>query len=231
LYGTNAITGQNAGTYIGGAAVGGTTPNLYANGASYTTPTFFGVNGKVFTSPGSGSTTTQNTGAIRAIAVNYAGAGVVNGLNAVVAYDTTDSTTGGAPAQSRSLLGASYTWDKFKFSASRSYIQYNNTLTTNTIYGDNVLINSVGVKYQVTQPIWVGLEYSTAADKNVTANKSSTTGLAAGYDLSKRTNVYGLVGQTQNHGQSAMTPLYGASATGNAGVSNLAYAVGLRHTF
>ena len=231
LYGTNVITGQNAGTYIGGAAAGGTTPNLYANGISYTTPTYFGVNGKVFTSPGSGSTTTQNTGAIRAIALNYAGTGVVNGLSAVFAYDTTDSTTGGAGAQSRSLLGASYTWEKFKFSASRSYIQYNNTLTAGAIYGDNVLINSIGVKYQVTAPIWVGLEYSTAADKNVTANKSSTTGLAAGYDFSKRTNVYALVGTTQNSGQSAMTPLYGASATGNPGISNVAYAVGMRHSF
>ena len=231
MYGTNPITGQNAGTYIGGAAAGGTTPNLYANGISYTTPTFAGVNGKVFTSPGSGSTTTQNTGAIRAVAINYAGTGVVNGLNAVFAYDTTASTTGGAVGQSRSVLGANYTWDKFKFSASRAYIQWNNTLNGDTVYGDNTLVNNIGVKYQVTQPLWVGVEYTKATDKNVVANKSSTVGLATGYDLSKRTNVYGLIGQTQNHGASAMTPLYGASATGNSGVSNLAYAVGLRHTF
>ena len=231
LYGTNNITGQNASTYIAGAAAGGTTPTLYVNGISYTTPSYAGVTAKLFTSPGSGSTTTQNTAGMRSGSLNYAGTGVVSGLNAVFAYDVIDSTTGGATAQNRSVLGANYTWNRFKFSASRSYIQYYTGLNGSTVYGDNTLINSFGVKYQVTTPVWVGVEYSTAADKNVTANKSATVGLAAGYDLSKRTNVYALVGQTNNSGQAAMTPLYGSSATGNAGVANVAYAVGLRHAF
>ena len=234
LYGTNAITGQNGSTNVGNASSSYTDPNLFANGISYATPTFFGVKSTLFTSPGSGSTTTQNTGAIREATVNYSGSDQLAGLNAVVGYGTTDSTAGGAIAQSRSLIGANYTWNKFKFSASRVYIQfYNSTFGngSNTIVGDNTLLNSIGVKYQVTAPIWVGVEYTTAADKNVTANKSSTLGLGAGYDLSKRTNVYALVGSVRNSGASTVTPIYGSSATGNAGISNLGYVVGLRHSF
>ena len=229
LYGTNAITGQNAGTNIGGASANGTIPNFFSNGLSYTSPTFVGVNATLFTSPGSGSTTTTNSGAIREALVNYTGSGVVNGLNAVAGYGTTDSASG-APALARSLLGVNYTWNKFKFSVARVSLKFTNSVFS-TVVGDNTDITNAGIKYQVTAPLSVGIETTTAADKNNTSNKSTTNGVAANYDLSKRTAVYAFVGFTKNQGASQMTPLYGAAATGTPGVNNTGYALGLRHTF
>lgn len=229
LYGTNAITGLNAGTNIGGASANGTIPNFFANGLQYTTPTFVGVNATFFTSPGSGSTTTTNSGATREATLNYAGSGVVSGLNAVAGYGTTDSA-GGAPALTRTLLGVNYTWNKFKFSLAQISLRFNNSLFA-TVVGDNTNITNGGVKYQVTAPLSVGVEYTVAQDKINSANKSSTTGLAANYDLSKRTALYVFAGQTVNSGASAMTPLYGSAAVGTAGVNNTGYAAGIRHTF
>lgn len=229
LFGTNAITGQNAGTNIGGASANGTIPNLYSNGVSYTTPTVGGVNASLFTSPGSGNTTTTNTGAIRDGVVNFNGSGSLKGLNAVAGYGTTDSASG-APAMSRSLIGANYTWDKFKFSVAKVSLKFTNSVF-GTVVGNNTDITNTGVKYQLTAPLSVGVSYTVAQDKITAANKSSTTGVVANYDLSKRTALYAFAGQTVNSGASAMTPIYGSSAVGTAGVNNMGYAAGIRHAF
>jgi predicted porin len=229
LYGTNAITGQNAGTNIGGASANSTIPNLFSNGVSYTTPTISGVNASLFTSAGSGSTTTTNTGAIRDSVVKFSGSGSLTGLDAVAGYGTTNSASG-APALSRSLLGASYTWDKFKFSATKVSLKFTNSVF-GTVVGNNTDITTAGVKYQLTAPLSVGVSYTVAQDKSTTANKSSTTGVSANYDLSKRTALYAVAGQTVNSGAALMTPIYGSSAVGTAGVNNIGYATGIRHTF
>jgi predicted porin len=230
-YGVNTITGQNAGTNLGNATSSNTNPDIFTNAFQYRTPTYAGVSVRLFTSPGSGSTSTQNSGALREGTINYEGQGQLTGLKLVAGYGTTDTSTTGVTGQSRSLFGASYDWNKFKFSASRAYIQYYTGAIPGTVLGDNTLLNQVGVKYRVTAPWWVGAEYTTAADHNVRANKSSTVGLASGYEFSKRTSVYGFVGSTQNSGAASVLPVYGTSATGTSGVSSLAYVMGLRHAF
>jgi len=230
LYGTNAITGQNASTYVGGATSSGTIPNNFANGIGYTTPTFYGVNATLFTSPGSGNNTEQNAAAIREGTINYVGDGRLKGLTAVAGYGNLNSTTSGIPAVSRSLLGASYTWEKFKFSANHMQWQFKNGVFS-TVMGNNTSLNNLGVKYQVTAPLWVGVEYTAAKDNSNSNNSSATTGIATGYDLSKRTMLYAFVGSTQNRGQSAMTGVYGSSAVISPGVNNYGYSVGMKHTF
>jgi predicted porin len=168
---------------------------------------------------------------VREGAINYEGQGQLTGLRLVAGYGTTATSTTGVTGQSRSLFGASYEWDKFKFSASRAYIQYYTGAIPGTVLGDNTLLNQVGVKYRVTAPWWVGAEYTTAADHNVRDNKSSTVGLASGYEFSKRTSVFGFVGSTQNSGVAKMLPVYGTSATGTAGTNYMGYVFGVRHSF
>jgi len=230
MYGASTITGVNAGTNIGGASVNGTNPHFFANGIGYATPTYAGVSGLLFTSPGSGNLTSQNSGAQKAAAVNYAGSGKLDGFKATFAYGTTDSSPGGAGALTNTTLGASYAWDKFKVSAARTSLRFNNSLFATPV-GDNLNLTSFGVKYQVTAPLWLGVEYTTAQDTTNGANKSSTLGLAANYDLSKRTALYGLVGSVQNSGAAAITPLYASGAVGVAGMSYVGYAAGFRHAF
>ena len=230
-YGVNTITGQNASTNIGNTSSSNTNPDIFTNAIQYKTPTYSGVSVRLFTSPGSGSTTSQNSGALRESSINYEGQGQLTGLKLVAAYGVTDTSTNGQVAQNRSLLGASYDWNKFKFSASRSYIQYYTGAMPGTVLGNNTLLNQIGVKYRVTEPWWVGAEYTTAADKNVVANKSSTVGIATGYNLSKRTSVYSFIGSTQNSGAASVLPVYGSSATGTSGISSVAYAMGIRHAF
>jgi predicted porin len=123
-----------------------------------------------------------------------------------------------------------YTWDKYKVSVSQVNLRYDNSQFA-SIIADDLVITNAGIKYQVTAPLWIGVSYTVAKDTVNTANSSSTIGIAANYELSKRTSLYALAGTTSNSGASAMTPLYGASATGTAGVDNTAYAVGLRHIF
>jgi predicted porin len=225
---TNAITGQNAGEKIGNASTSQTGPGLFNNGISYKTPTLAGWGAKVFTSPGSGNTNIQNSGAIHEGVVTYG----ANGFNAVLGYGEMNGSTTGTVALRRSIVGANYTWDRFKFTASHGYVQFRNEIGgVYTLTGDNTAINSVGVRYQVSGPAWVGAEFTKAKDKRLADTWSSTTGLAAGYEFSKRTNVYAFAGSVQNSGNAKMLPVYGSSATGTAGNDYTAYVVGIRHSF
>ena len=229
LYGSNLVTGLAAGSNIGGASSASAIPDLFASGIGYKTPAYHGVTGSIFTSPGSGNTTSNNAGAIREALVNFNGEGALKGLNVQAATGTVANSLG-AVSLTRTLLGVNYTWDKYKVSVSQVNLRYDNSQFA-SIIADDLVITNAGIKYQVTAPLWIGVSYTVAKDTVNTANSSSTIGIAANYELSKRTSLYALAGTTSNSGASAMTPLYGASATGTAGVDNTAYAVGLRHIF
>jgi len=225
LNGSNAITGQDAGTNIGGATTSGTTPNIFSNGISYTTPTAKGLTARFFTSPGSGSATTINAGIMREGTLNYQR----GGFSATAGYGTIANTTG-ATAVRNSVFGASYQFDKFKFTAARTMTRFDNNLFTSRV-GNDLDITTAGVKYQVSSPVWVGIEHTMAQDKYTTANKSATTGLAVNYDLSKRTSVYSMLATTTNSGTAKMTAVYGSSAAMTSGAENKSLSVGMKHSF
>jgi predicted porin len=225
LNGTNVITGQDAGTNIGGASTSGTTPQIFSNGISYTTPDVKGLTASLFTSPGSGSATTINAGIMREATLRY----VQGGFTASAGYGTVANTTG-ATALRNSVFGASYQFDKFKISAAKTMSRFDNNLFTSRV-GNDLDITTAGIKYQVTAPMWVGVEYTVAQDKYTTANKSSTTGLAVNYDLSKRTSLYSMLATTDNSGVSKMTAVYGSAAAMTSGVDNKSLSVGMKHSF
>jgi predicted porin len=225
MNGVNAITGQDAGTNLGGATTSGTTPNIFSNGISYTTPTAKGLTARFFTSPGSGSGTTVNAGAMREGALRY----VQGGFTASAAYGTV-ANSNGATALRNSVVGASYQFNKFKISAAKTMTRFDNNLFTSRV-GNDLDITTAGVRYQVNTPMWVGIEHTVAQDKYATANKSSTTGLAVNYDLSKRTSLYSMLATTNNSGASKMTAVYGSAAAMNSGVDNKSVSVGMKHSF
>ena len=225
LNGANAITGQDAGTNIGGATTSGTTPNIFSNGIGYTSPQIKGLTARLFTSPGSGSATTINAGIMREGTLNYQR----GGFSATAGYGTIANTTG-ATAVRNSVFGASYQFDKFKFTAARTMTRFDNNLFTSRV-GNDLDITTAGVKYQVSSPVWVGIEHTMAQDKYTTANKSATTGLAVNYDLSKRTSVYSMLASTTNSGTAKMTAVYGSSAAMTSGADNKSLSVGMKHSF
>lgn len=225
LNGTNAITGQDAGTNIGSATTSGTTPNIFSNGIGYTSPRIKGFTTSLFTSPGSGSATTINAGIMREGTLNYQH----GGFSATAGYGTIANTTGAA-ALRNSVFGASYQFDKFKFTAARTMTRFDNNLFTSRV-GNDLDITTAGVKYQVSSPVWVGIEHTLAQDKYTTANKSGTTGLAVNYDLSKRTSVYSMLASTTNSGTAKMTAVYGSSAAMTSGANNKSLSVGMKHSF
>ena len=225
LNGANAITGQDAGTNIGGATTSGTTPNIFSNGIGYTSPQIKGLTARLFTSPGSGSATTINAGIMREGTLNYQR----GGFSATAGYGTIANTTG-ATAVRNSVFGASYQFDKFKFTAARTMTRFDNNLFTSRV-GNDLDITTAGVKYQVSSPVWVGIEHTMAQDKYTTANKSATTGLAVNYDLSKRTSLYSMLASTTNSGTAKMTAVYGSSAAMTSGADNKSLSVGMKHSF
>lgn len=211
----NKITGETR-TAISGVTE--TSPGLFNNGISYATPSMGGFKITAFTTPGTGTANTDNaTAGQRDVTVNYSS----GALNAVIGQSRLYDATG-AEYNKKNLYAANYTVGAVKFTGGLYQVRYD-------AYND-IDVKSAGVKYQMNAKTSVGVEYTEAKDKDVTANSSKVIGAVAAYDLSKRTQVYGLVGRSENKGSASLNPIYGGPSI-TADKEQMAYAVGLKHSF
>ena len=105
----------------------------------------------------------------------------------------------------------------------------------------NFDLYNLGARYQITPTIGLSAGAYQLKDKNNSNNGADLQSLMATYSLSKRTHVYAGASFVQNKGATGIAAYGGGSANLNslattnalavAGVSQSAYALGLRHTF
>jgi predicted porin len=124
--------------------------------------------------------------------------------------------------------GASYDFGSFKLSGT-------NTTFKAVDASNTVKSNQTGFAVSVPVGKWnIGGGYTSGTLSNATADVFNTKGidLLAVYDLSKRTNVYGVYGVTKYDTAGAVAP---GNATGNLNtdksIQQSAIGVGLRHSF
>jgi len=128
----------------------------------------------------------------------------------------------------------------YDFGILKAYAQYINRKVQNTNNVDNYIQRSaqqIGVRAPVTKAMTAWASAGTGAMNNTGAgaNTSKFNGWQVGsdYNLSKRTNLYAIYGQTST--SNAIVGVYGALSnptSGNYSSFNASsYAVGVRHTF
>ncbi len=251
LCGIAGLTTQNY-AYMG-------TADAFMTGVQYKTPSFAGFTVTAQTGLGANSALEgYNVGQQQGVSIGYQGMG--GALNADLAlskrfddagqlgmtltslgvkYKATNSITLTGLYTTTSVVGQSY--------------QAPTAATSTAVYNPGVHGNdmwSVGVNYQATPAADVSLAYTNVADNSTlgSANSVAMLGLTARYAFSKRTSVYGGVGQANNSGAFFMSPIYGgatqnatiaqnsynggqAAATNGVGANITAAMFGLRHTF
>jgi predicted porin len=104
-------------------------------------------------------------------------------------------------------------------------------------------LKQLSTRYQVTSDTAVFLGHYQFNDKVTTANKSAMWSTGVEKDLSKRTRIYALVAQQNNSGSAGFSAYGGGGANlnslsssqyqsvVNAGAKQMAYGVGITHTF
>jgi general bacterial porin, GBP family len=104
-------------------------------------------------------------------------------------------------------------------------------------------LKQLSTRYQVTSDTAVFLGHYQFNDKVTTANKSAMWSTGVEKDLSKRTKIYALVAQQNNSGSAGFSAYGGGGANlnslsssqyqsvVNAGAKQMAYGVGITHTF
>jgi predicted porin len=235
-----------------------TQPGINNTGVAYISPTIYGTTLKVFTTASSTTATGAGVGLSggsnagqRAASLNYAAGNLAASVSYSQLLDQYSNNF-----SHYTLANAKYNWNKFTFAAGYALLTYGsqqNGLSTNilstagasiggagTSYGDGIRIASAGVKYQVTGPISVGLQYTDMKDITNPSISAKAWGLGSFYDFSKRTTIYAMAGTAKDAGGSSYNPVYGGTGLGStstaisaAGTSNTvnAYMLGMRHTF
>jgi predicted porin len=251
LCGVGGLSTQNY-SYMG-------TSDAFMTGVQYKTPSFAGFTVTAQTGLGANSALEgYNVGQQQGVSIGYQGMGgaliadlalskrfddagqlgmTLTSLG--VKYKATDSITLTGLYTTTSVVGQSYQAP----TAATSAAVYNPGVHGNDMW-------SVGVNYQATPAADVSLAYTNLADNSTlgSANSVAMFGLTARYAFSKRTSVYGGVGQANNSGAFFMNPIYGgatqnatiaqtsysggqAAATNGVGANITAAMFGLRHTF
>jgi predicted porin len=224
------------------------TNQVRSQGVTYYTPTVGGLNaavhlGKQEDKTDAGATATEGQ-KNQAFQLNYAagafklsavtGEGVLNvkevaGVNAV--SSTTAQVIAVAAAETKTqvdAVSAQYTMGAFTFDALYAKNKATNKLTGAQASKNDV--TQVGVKYAVNSKTTLAAQYGEGEGEGTGAANARRDRkgymVAAIYDLSKRTNVYGAYGQLE-------TTYVDAATNGAAGTKEKAsqFAVGLRHSF
>jgi predicted porin len=231
----------------------------YANGVSYQTPRWYGLQTTAFLGVMNGSSTTAggssvNSQAQQQILVDYVNGNYTGSISYANVLDNV-----GHKQFSTVLAGLGYTLDKFTFKLDYYGAQFGqcsqvtaggncmnsavSLSTTGTIvatsyapigsaYGDNFNAYAAGVSYMATPVLRLVAQYTSIKDQIIGANQIGLSSLYADYALSKRTSVYALGSLSANHGAANMGPIFGApTRTPQNGQDITSVALGIRHTF
>ena len=229
---TDASTNTNGGLLL---------PGAYAAGVMYVTPSFSGLQAKVFINAGNGSTgATYKSNGIRDLGVAYDNGPVgvrfaSQAVSSTAAYAIGTQSWSNVITESRSnLLGGSYNFGTFKLTGAWSKTTYDSFVAVH-----DTRIWSLGGTYAASSALRLGISYTNLTDATNTANTAKNTSFLADYNLSKRTNIYALLTSVNNKGTAALNGLYGGNAINTVAGSNLnglngtntSLALGLRHMF
>jgi len=244
--GTNPLTNL-APALSTNTAGGARLPLAYAGGIGYSTPKFGGFQAKLFGTFGNNMTgAPYSDNGIREVAASYN-----NGpIAAAWAYGVVSSraaasaTTGVFPAiiteVKHNVLGGSYKFGSLKVAAAWFKVKYDASLQATN--HDNSAW-SLGTTYTMG-PMVYGVEYTAGKDDITTSNKDNILSYMARYSMSKRTELYGLLGTVQNKGNASIQPIWSSPSLVTAPLGatvvnaldarngrNTSLALGLRHAF
>jgi len=226
------------------------TADAFMAGVQYTTPTYAGIQAKFQTSAGPTNGTLASgggfmTGGMQGAGITYDGNGLSLGASIARRMDEQ-----GIIASQFTTFGAKYTVTPtitltgIYTTTSYVYNSLNNNAPTAGTAGTTAAAGlggnnmySFGVNYKTTPNTDVSLAYTNVTSDVISNNSVTMYGLTGRYNFSKRTQLYAGIGQANNSGGYAMSPIYGGSTytTANAGASNgsniWAGMLGLRHQF
>lgn len=230
----------NDGSSFGGTSTSKTGLNSYtgsaftSNTVRYDTPSFRGFNAtyaRVFGNVAGDSDASSTDQYI----VRYDANGA---LYAAVGTFKANSSTGNASGEN-TFGGVGYRVNK-DITLTGLYMNLKNPGNAGGTNG-NFDLYTVGARYQATPKVELTAGVYQLKDKNNGANGADLQSVQATYSLSKRTQVYAAGSFVQNSGATGIAAYGGGGANLNslgttnalavAGVSQSAYAVGLRHSF
>jgi predicted porin len=235
LYSDFASFGGTATAKTGlGTLTGGT---FLSNQFRYDTPKFGGFSASFTYAPG-GQPGDDSKGTLQSHALRWSG----HGANIAVGYYATESTAGVKGGEVHNI-GANYGLTKdLRIYAAQANIK-NRALVGQS--NSDFQLNSYGAKYDVSPKVVLTAGYYTLKDKFDSANGNKTTAVGVDYALSKRTALYTVWARSANQGASGFAT-YGAgnanlnslvgtsnypSIMQNAGITQTALAMGIRHSF
>jgi len=169
-------------------------------------------------------------------------------IASVVAPGTTNAATVGIQNGKAGNFGTNmadaqtYAAVTYDFGILKAYYQYINrkaTAVQDSSYFTKRMANQIGVKSYITPAISVfatyGLTNSSYYGQGLTSANGRTFQIGSDYYLSKRTNLYAIVGaanQSSNgSANSALTTVAAQAGAGGVALNLSNYAVGVRHTF
>jgi predicted porin len=233
---TGLTTNNGLGGNVAADILASTVPNnpsasgtgtAFAAGISYTTPTYMGLQGKVFSSAKTTYEDMKGEGARTSASLTY------NQGPVSVAYGVSNINDSAADKGAKvSLLAGSYTMGQFKFVAGQQKTKFGGLWVAQ----DDMTVTGYGVGYTAGQMEY-NLGFTTLKNEETAGYKTTQTGLTARYNMTKRTSLYAGYGTSKNegtnnfvgavYGGAALTPV----AAGGTSGTNSAYLVGLRHQF
>lgn len=218
-FGDSGMGGINAHNLVGSSAAGtaeGSAPKRFSNSVAYVLPKLGGFYGQVAHSFGeeAGDNSLKSATGLRL--------GYGNGpLNVAVAYGVTRGGTAAAGMDYKAMnLGASYKIGDFTPMV---------LMASERGAGKRVDLYSVGVKMKLGAGE-LRAAYTDYNDKK-SDNDSQRFALGYGYQLSKRTEIYGAVARMNNDGAATRKLASSLSPTPAAGKSLTGYEIGIRHNF
>ncbi len=218
-FGDSGMGGINAHNLISGSAAGtseGSAPKRFSNSIAYLLPKMGGFYGQVAHSFGeeAGDSSLKSATGLR---LGYAS----GPLNLSGAYGITRGGTAAAGVDYKSMnLGASYQIGDFTPMV---------LIASERGAGRRVDVYSLGVKMKLGAGE-LRAAYTDYNDKKG-ANDSQRFALGYGYQLSKRTEIYGAVARLNNDGSATRKLASSLSPTPGAGESMTGYEIGIRHNF
>jgi len=197
----------------------GTSPFVFATGVSYTTPTVAGFTGKVVQSTTNYNDGGDHTGA--SYSLNY-----TNGPLKAMYASSSKNGSDGATAWTQTAAAASYKLGD----ATLTIINNKSAFKGLAQALDDSTVTALGLNYVVNSNLDISASYAILTNDETTSYKATHTGITARYALSKRTSIYGGIGNVNNEGNASTTVSYGGSGQ-STGANTSATMLGLRHQF
>jgi len=231
-------TSTFGGTATAKTGIGNMTGGTFISGQiRYDTPTWNGLKASLTYAPG-GQAGDESRGSAQSHSLWWTG----HGATLTYGFYNAESTAGLNTGRVHNFAGNYEVIKGVKVFAGQSNIENPSIIGQ---ANSKFQLNSYGARYDATSKVVLTAGLYTMKDKVDGANKNTTTSLGADYNVSKRTTFYTIVARSNNDGNMGFAS-YGAgganlntlagtgnfpSVIGNAGITQTAIALGMKHTF